>query len=103
MAWFLNSYRCDRCGKEWQDDWSCGCDDECPHCGARHMSPYNSEDLTYYVEVGSGGSTFEVYESPLSAEHEPDYKMIAVTTSKEAAEDYIGRRMTTYWDAILRP
>ena len=34
MAWFLNFYRCDRCSRVWKDEWSCMCDDECPHCGA---------------------------------------------------------------------
>jgi hypothetical protein len=27
---------------EWADVWSAQCDDDCPHCGARHMSPYKS-------------------------------------------------------------
>jgi hypothetical protein len=42
---FRNSYRCDRCRGEWVDEWSCACDDDCPHCGARHMSPYKCEDV----------------------------------------------------------
>lgn len=29
--WYLNFYRCD-CGEEWQDEWSCTCDDKCPNC-----------------------------------------------------------------------
>lgn len=45
MPWFRNYYRCARCGEEWTDDWSATCDDDCPHCGARHMSPYKSEDV----------------------------------------------------------
>jgi DNA-directed RNA polymerase subunit RPC12/RpoP len=44
MAWFRNYYRCARCNHEWTDEWSATCDDDCPHCGARHMSPYKSED-----------------------------------------------------------
>ena len=44
MAWFRNYYRCARCGQEWIDEWSAMCDDDCPHRGARHMSPYKSED-----------------------------------------------------------
>jgi predicted nucleic acid-binding Zn-ribbon protein len=39
-----NYYRCASCGFEWTDVWSCQCDDDCPQCGARHMSPYKSED-----------------------------------------------------------
>src|ERR1700721_1804354 len=45
MALFRNFYRCANCGHEWTDDWSAMCDDDCPHCGARHMSPYKSEDI----------------------------------------------------------
>ena len=43
---FLNHYTCDRCGYEWQDEWSCACDDDCPSCGARHMSPHESEQIS---------------------------------------------------------
>ncbi len=49
MAWFLNFYRCERCAQAWTDEWSCMCDDECPHCGARDMSPSRSEDLTELI------------------------------------------------------
>ena len=45
MPWFRNHYRCDRCGHEWSDDWTATCDDDCPLCGARHMSPYKSDDI----------------------------------------------------------
>ena len=43
--WFRNYYRCAECGCEWTDVWSAQCDDDCPWCGARHMSPYKSEDI----------------------------------------------------------
>jgi DNA-directed RNA polymerase subunit RPC12/RpoP len=43
MSWFRNYYRCVRCHRTWTDEWSATCDDYCPHCGARHMSPYKSE------------------------------------------------------------
>src|SRR5882672_11428463 len=49
MAWFLNFYRCARCKRIWTDEWSCTCDDDCPHCGARHMSPFDSENLTEFI------------------------------------------------------
>ena len=26
---FRNYYRCDHCGHEWEDEWSCMCDDDC--------------------------------------------------------------------------
>ncbi len=41
---FRNYYQCYRCNEEWEDVWSATCDDDCPHCGARHCSPYKSED-----------------------------------------------------------
>ena len=44
MTWFRNHYQCARCGYEWTDEWSATCDDDCPQCGARHMSPYKSDD-----------------------------------------------------------
>ena len=54
MAWFLNFYKCDQCRRRWTDEWSCMCDDECPRCGARDMTPYNSEDLTELIEQDRG-------------------------------------------------
>ena len=42
---FRNFYRCARCSLEWEDVWSAMCDDDCPECSARHMSPYKSEDV----------------------------------------------------------
>jgi DNA-directed RNA polymerase subunit RPC12/RpoP len=45
MELFRNFYRCGECGREWTDVWSATCDDDCPHCGERHMSPYKSEDV----------------------------------------------------------
>ena len=42
---FRNFYRCARCSHQWTDEWSAQCDDDCPKCGARHMSPYKSEDV----------------------------------------------------------
>lgn len=44
MAWFRNFYKCADCGHKWTDVWTATCDDDCPHCGARHMSPYKSTD-----------------------------------------------------------
>ena len=46
MAWFINFYRCPACGEKWCDQWSATCDDDCPKCGARHISPYQSEPVT---------------------------------------------------------
>lgn len=38
-----NHYRCE-CGAEWDDEWSCQCDDECGECG-KDYSPFESEWL----------------------------------------------------------
>jgi DNA-directed RNA polymerase subunit RPC12/RpoP len=51
MAIFRNYYHCPTCHREWTDEWSATCDDDCPHCGARHISPYKSKD----VEEGEDG------------------------------------------------
>lgn len=42
---FRNHYTCPRCGRQWTDDWECQCDDDCPTCGCRHISPERSEDV----------------------------------------------------------
>lgn len=40
---YLNTYRCDDCGEEWENEWSCACDDECPECGTPY-SPVSTEE-----------------------------------------------------------
>ncbi len=52
---FLNHYRCPRCQHEWSDVWTATCDDDCPKCGTRHISPYDSEEL----KGGAHGSTIQ--------------------------------------------
>lgn len=47
---FVNRYTCYQCGHDWSDEWSCACDDDCPACGARHMSPHSSDAID-----GEGG------------------------------------------------
>jgi DNA-directed RNA polymerase subunit RPC12/RpoP len=42
---FRNFYCCPRCWNEWDDEWDCTCDDDCPECGMRHITPYYSEDI----------------------------------------------------------
>lgn len=85
MAWFRNFYTCARCGRDWTDEWSCQCDDDCPLCGARHMSPHHCDDLTIVIEVGPDG-TFDVLQSPDTAEHSPDYVTVAHFPTREAAQ-----------------
>jgi DNA-directed RNA polymerase subunit RPC12/RpoP len=87
MAWFRNYYKCADCGREWEDQWSATCDDDCPHCGARHMSPYDSDDLTEIIE--SRDEAFVVLRSPEAAEHTPDYEEIAKFSTLTEAEAYL--------------
>lgn len=48
---YHNWYKCPRCNHEWEDEWDCGCDDDCPECGCRHISPVKSERICYLVVV----------------------------------------------------
>jgi hypothetical protein len=63
------------------------CDDECPHCGARDMTPYNSEDLTELIE--QDGTEFVALRSPASAEYDPDYREVGRFPNREAAEEFL--------------
>lgn len=98
MAWYCNHYHCDDCGTDWEDEWSCCCDDECPSCGSRHWSPHKSDDLTFLLEADTRG--IAIYESPISAEHGPNYTLVAIAPSKRDASTFVRCRMAAYWDAI---
>ncbi len=87
MAWFLNHYKCARCHRGWTDDWSCMCDDDCPHFGARHMSPYKSDDLTHLIEPD--GNKFVVLWSPETAEHDPDYRELGKFATRQQAQAFL--------------
>lgn len=43
--WYLNRYACPECGNQWEDEWTAQSDDDCGSCGARNISPYESEEL----------------------------------------------------------
>jgi hypothetical protein len=87
LAWYRNYYRCDRCSSEWRDEWSCMCDDDCPDCGALHMSPYESDDLTEVIEPDGG--EFVVLRSPETAEHCADYCELGRFPSRARAEAFL--------------
>ena len=87
MAWFINRYECERCKEEWTDQWSCMCDDECPQCGARDMTPCESEELTMLIEPD--GREFLVLWSPETAEHDPDYRELGRFPSRAKAEEFL--------------
>jgi len=87
LAWFLNNYVCDQCDGDWTDEWSCCCDDQCPHCGARDMSPVESDDLT--IIVRDQGADFIVLWSPETAEHNPDYCEVGRFPTRALAYEFI--------------
>ena len=86
MAWFLNFYRCDRCTRVWTDEWSCSCDDECPRCGARNMSPFDSDNLTELV--AQADKEFIAIRSPDSAGHDPAYQELGRFPTREKAQEF---------------
>ena len=92
MAWFRNQYRCSACSHEWEDDWSCMCDDDCPNCGARHMEPHDSLDLTTVVK--RRGDQFAVLRSPDSAEDKPNYLVVVELPSRSAVEAFLKKSDT---------
>jgi hypothetical protein len=95
MGWFLNRYVCEECDCEWVDEWSATCDDDCPHCGSRHMTPYYSIDRSEIIEEYEG--KFLVYVSHDSSEDRPDYKLVARFSRRKDAEQLING------DLPLRP
>jgi hypothetical protein len=86
MAWFRNYYQCERCDNKWADDWSSKCDDDCPACGARHMTPSHSDDMGIVIEPAGGG--FVVRRSSPAASDAPEYETIACFESLKEAEAY---------------
>lgn len=90
MAWYQNFYKCARCNRIWTDLFSTMCDLECPHCGARNMTPYKSEDLTTIIE--EEGGEFVVLRSPDTAEHDPDYRELGRFASHQKALEFLSRR-----------
>lgn len=87
MAWYRNHYHCGDCGTDWEDEWSCCCDDECPECGSRHWSPLESEDLTEVTVICPAGVA--VLRSPENADHRPRYRMLAEFAELPAAERFV--------------
>jgi len=87
MAWYRNYYKCARCGRRWTDEWSRMCDDDCRRCGARHMSPYNSDDLTKVIVPD--GDEFVVLRSPKSAGHYADYRVWRRFATRAKAQEYL--------------
>jgi len=89
MAWFLNHYTCERCYRRWSDEWSCMCDDTCPRCGARDMTPASSEDLT--ILITKEGGKFVILRSPETAEYDPDYCELGRFSTEHQAVEFLSR------------
>jgi len=45
MISYNNHYTCPECGYDWEDEWTSQCDDDCPACGCRHVTPHKSEEI----------------------------------------------------------
>jgi hypothetical protein len=63
------------------------CDDDCSSCGARHMTPYDSDELTEVIERDRG--EFVVLWSPETAGHDPDYRELGRFATREQAERFL--------------
>jgi hypothetical protein len=87
VAWYRNYYKCARCDHEWPDEWSCMCDDDCPRCDARHMSPYDSDDLTEVI--AKEGNKFVVLRSPETAGHSADYCELGRFSTRAKAKAFL--------------
>jgi hypothetical protein len=88
MTWFRNRYVCPQCRRIWHDDWSATCDDDCPGCGARHISPSDSEDLSEIIEAR--GDQFAALRSADDAEDDPQYRCLGMFDTKEEAGAALG-------------
>ncbi len=51
------------------------------------MSPHYSDDLTEIVEPRD--NVFVVLRSPETAEHDPDYRVLAIFPTLKQADDYL--------------
>ena len=63
------------------------CDDDCPRCGSRHISPYDSDERNQIIERRA--ASFVVFHSADSAEHSPDYEEIGTFPTMQQAEAFL--------------
>ena len=62
-------------------------DEECPHCRAKGITPYDANELTFLVIERA--HKYVVFRSPETAEHAADYMEIAEFSTRDLAEDYV--------------
>ncbi len=80
----VNHYKCDACGHEWTDVWECEVEDDCPHCGLRHMTPFYSDDgsMPNLDDVGTWVRTI----------HAQNFKDANGVKKREWIEQYLAAR-----------
>jgi hypothetical protein len=74
------------------------CDDDCPVCSARHMSPEHSDNLTKVIERRA--NVFVVLRSSDLADDGPEYEPIASFAALGVAEAYLRERSPQSPDEI---
>ena len=58
-----------------------------PECGARHMTPFDSDDLTTVIKPS--GREFVVLWSPETAEHDPNYRELGTFRTRAKAKRFL--------------
>ena len=43
-VWVRAFYECPRCGHRWMSVWDSATDEECPECDLRDITPFHSEE-----------------------------------------------------------
>lgn len=74
--WVKDWLFCPNCGHKNITQFAAMCDDDCPMCGERHMSPIKSSDLTEILKPYDGA--FAIFRSDDSAEHLPNYRVVEI-------------------------
>lgn len=99
---WMNEYSCQSCTSEqidWTDDWSCGCDDDCPKCGKSH-SP---NDQTWLPNCDIFGPEKLLWQSlPEKGDKAGEDAYAAMLASKEFAKTttYPARSFTDWLEAV---
>jgi Zn-finger nucleic acid-binding protein len=76
---FQNHYLCPVCDHSWVDVWESSVDDDCPKCGHRHVSPYQTNTL-----IEEGATPLKQTVAALLTEHGLDAILDAVVAEADA-------------------
>lgn len=85
---YQNQYRCPDCGTEWDDVWDCACDDDCPACGTRHISPFESTAL-HVTDAGQAILNGDLADVVLEDAELADADQIAEAREKYAVNGFV--------------